>query len=265
MVSKTCCKELLQESISDPVIREDAEDSSSDSGDGHSGSESDPHDSDEENSGEEETHDSKSGWADAIAKILRTNKPRRKRSIVLSRAKKLNEVVKKVKVEEPEFDVDVKDDKPDVKDLSEEQKLVEKLKRTVPKNSWASKGRVKPNILDKDRERVLSKIATKGVVQLFNVVRQQQKTVDVQLKEAGGLFRKEEQAIKSLDKKSFLDMLMGSNAKSEVVDDTPKRKDPVEAGDDEDATWHVLRDDFMMGAKLKDWDKPVSGAAVDNV
>lgn len=117
--------------------------------------------------------------------------------------------------------------------------------------------RVKPNILDKDRERTLSKIATRGVVQLFNSVRMQQRDIDEKLKEAGPLERKRENVMKSIDKRAFLDVLM--NKKSQQVDGEVKdeTKQENKGKTQTDSTWNVLRDDFMMGAKLKDWDKEI--------
>lgn len=117
--------------------------------------------------------------------------------------------------------------------------------------------RVKPNILDKDRERTLSKIATRGVVQLFNSVRMQQKDIDEKLKEAGPLERKRENVMKSIDKRAFLDVLMDKKSQpvdGEVKDET---KQENKGKTQTDSTWNVLRDDFMMGAKLKDWDKEI--------
>ena len=48
-----------------------------------------------------------------------------------------------------------------------------------------SKGRVKPTVLDRNREKTFTKLATKGVVQLFNAVRDQQKNLKTQLDQAG--------------------------------------------------------------------------------
>lgn len=112
--------------------------------------------------------------------------------------------------------------------------------------------RVKPDILQKDRERVLTKIATKGVVQLFNSVRMQQNDLNTKLKEAGPLDVRKEKVIKNLDKKAFLNVLMGES--SHNVDEEVSKKQKV-AKEENNQTWSVLRDDFMMGAKLKDWDK----------
>lgn len=61
----------------------------------------------------------------------------------------------------------------------------------------------------------------RGVVQLFNAVRQQQMQIDKKLTEAGPLERKREQVYKSIDKNAFLDVLMGSS-KSISVDNAVK-------------------------------------------
>lgn len=113
--------------------------------------------------------------------------------------------------------------------------------------------RVKPNILEKDRERTLQKIATKGVVQLFNAVRMQQKDVTKKLEEAGPLEVRKEKVLKSIDKRAFLDVLMGE--KSQKVDEHIETAKKETISKVTDSTWSVLKEDFMMGAKMKDWDK----------
>jgi hypothetical protein len=50
--------------------------------------------------GEVDVNGSNAGWADAMARVLNSKKPRKSRSIVLSRAKKLNEPTKTIKEEE---------------------------------------------------------------------------------------------------------------------------------------------------------------------
>lgn len=62
----------------------------------------------------------------------------------------------------------------------------------------------------------------RGVVQLFNAVREQQKDINKKIKSVKG-FRKEEKILKSVDKVAFLDSLMG-NARSERVEDHVKTK-----------------------------------------
>ncbi|KAL1398888.1 hypothetical protein pipiens_008607 [Culex pipiens pipiens] len=128
--------------------------------------------------------------------------------------------------------------------------------------------RVRPSIGDYERERALKKIATKGTVQLFNAVRQQQKDVNQKLADAGKLEYKREKVLKNLSKKEFLNALMnGPRAKSELVDNLVKKeedmKDEVKSeeesgasdGDEEPkSTWGALRADFLSGKK-SGWDK----------
>lgn len=71
------------------------------------------------------------GWADSITKILGTNKPKNKKTLVLSRAKKLADVVKKEKEEKPAFEIvgeepEEKKPKVDEKVKDSEEPLVKK-------------------------------------------------------------------------------------------------------------------------------------------
>lgn len=194
--------------------------------------------------------DGNPGWADAMAKILKTNKPKNKKTIVLAKAKKLQQVTKKEKLE-VESGTDVKEEKDgtikfEKNTLKDSKKLKKKL--------WENKGCVQPNILDKNREKALAKIATKGVVQLFNAVRQHQKKLDEQFRAVKHSEVKKDKIIKSVDKKAFLDVLMGkgnsANFEADVKDEEDETKEECV-----NQTWKVLQDDFMTGVKLKDWDK----------
>lgn len=190
-----------------------------------------------------------SGWADAMRKILQTKKPKRKKTIVLSKAKKLCDTKEKEDKESSLFDIEKV--KEEVKEIKEEGDVVKK-----PKEKKLGI-RVKPSIMDRERERTLQKIATKGVVQLFNAVKQQQGEINKKLSEAGPLERKREQVLRSIDKTKFLDVLMGGS-KSISVDNDVKNEEQenkkLEKKKDKE-TWSVLREDFVMGTKLKDWDR----------
>ncbi|XP_018563361.1 RRP15-like protein isoform X2 [Anoplophora glabripennis] len=195
-----------------------------------------------------------SGWADSISKILKTNKPKGKKTIVLSKAKKLTDL-RKEKSKPAGFEVqtvsgEVKEEKVDITENVLTEEPPQKKRRTL------SDLRVKPNILEKDRERTLQKIATKGVVQLFNAVKSQQKQISEKLKEAGPLEVRKEKVLKNIDKRAFLDVLMGE--KSQKIDDVSiKKVEPsyTESQKKNESVWSVLKDDFMMSAKMKDWDK----------
>ncbi|XP_043471516.1 RRP15-like protein isoform X2 [Leptopilina heterotoma] len=196
-----------------------------------------------------------SGWADAMRKVLSNKKPKRKKSIVLSKAKKHCNNDLEEKKQSLSFEIEDTNDNFKNKTVKEsvDEKVSEEKKRN--KKIFKSGIRIKPSHLDRERERILQKIATKGVLQLFNAVRHQQIDIDKKLVEAGPLERKREKVLKDIDKKAFLDVLMGGT-KSITVDNcanesvmqngTPMEKKNV---------WKVLRDDFVMGASLKDWDK----------
>lgn len=57
---------------------------------------------------DDNSQEGNAGWADSIAKILKTNKPKRKRTLVLSKAKKLTDV-KKSDAEYVGFEIEGKD------------------------------------------------------------------------------------------------------------------------------------------------------------
>ncbi|XP_063981904.1 RRP15-like protein [Diachasmimorpha longicaudata] len=194
------------------------------------------------------------GWANAMQKILKTNKPKKKKTLVLSRAKKISEV--KPKDEKVDFQIESKEG--DIKVEFVEKKATDEVPRDKQKKPRTEKMkhsiRVRPSPLDRPREKLLQRIATKGVVQLFNTVREQQQEIEKKLIEAGPLEGKREKALKSIDKRAFLDVLMGGT-KSITVDDQVGPKSEENGSQKENKVWSVLRDDFTMGANLKDWDK----------
>lgn len=194
-----------------------------------------------------------SGWADAMRKILETKKPKRKKTIVLSKAKRLCDIKEKEDKETSLFDIEKVKEEVKSQEIKEEEDVVKKPQLKEKKLGI----RVKPSIMDRERERTLQKIATKGVVQLFNAVKQQQGEINKKLSEAGPLERKREQVLRSIDKTKFLDVLMGGS-KSISVDNDVKNEEQenkkLEKKKDNE-TWSVLREDFVMGTKLKDWDR----------
>jgi len=180
------------------------------------------------------------GWADAMARVLKSKKPKKSRSIILSKAKKLNENAKSVNEKETSFETG---------DVSQEVSSLN-VQHPRRKREMLSKCRVKPSIEDRDRERRLNRIATRGMVQLFNAVRQHQQNLDSQVKE-----KKKDKLVKPLDKRAFLDILMG-HSQSESVGSSFKLEADIKKEEEEQRTWPVLHDDFMIGtARLKDWDK----------
>lgn len=197
------------------------------------------------------------GWADAMQKILHTKKPKRRKTIVLSKAKRLYDVKDEKDKEKLSFEIEKGKREIKTEELEEGDTNVKKTRikdRRKEKNLGI---RVKPSITDRERERTLQKIATKGVVQLFNAVKQQQGEINKKLSEAGPLERKRDQVLKNIDKTVFLDVLMGGS-KSIPVDNDVKnetQENGKHKKKKEKEIWNVLREDFVMGTKLKDWDR----------
>lgn len=178
------------------------------------------------------------GWADSIAHVLSTNKPKTKKTLVLSKAKKITKVKTEKRPYDFEIDGEIKEEKPDPEAVNEN---IESKKR---KNQALSL-RVKPTIADRERERALKKIATKGVVQLFNAVRTQQKDIEDKLKEEK-LDHRKDAVLNNINRRKFLDVLMsGERAKSELVDNAVKKEEIKSEDEDMDQThesqWSALR------------------------
>ncbi|XP_071832472.1 RRP15-like protein [Apostichopus japonicus] len=164
------------------------------------------------------------GWADVMSKIL--GRPAATTTTVVLSKSKAYSKAKHVEKEE----------------LTERQKL------EVIKKQKENLGREKPQPLKKDVERRLQRIAVRGVVQFFNAVGKQQKLREDKLKEAT-TENKRIKAESSLSKGDFLDMLKTSNNKSS------KTGQKVMEEEENKPAWSVLKEDFMMGARMKDWDK----------
>lgn len=172
---------------------------------------------------EEDTEDAgNAGWAKSLSKILKQEKPKNKKSVVLSKAKKLSDILEaREKAKSIGFAIEgeIKEEKPDVDELNHE---VEAKKKRKPITSL----RIRPTMMDRERERAFKKIATKGVVQLFNAVRTQQKDLKQKLDAAGRLDHKRDAVLNNINKRQFLDVLMGgARAKSENVDNPIKDED----------------------------------------
>lgn len=118
------------------------------------------------------------GFAIVVNDILTDSKHTK----LLSKAKKDG---KPVKVDaKPEDDFEVVDDqgniaKPEQASISNQSVSKRKLKKkkgtSIKRHELDMVGRVKPKLEERTRERQLITTATKGVVQLFNIVRDQKK------------------------------------------------------------------------------------------
>lgn len=152
----------------------------------------------------------------------------------------------------------------------EERESSTSTKKQNAKREWDNLNRAKPDpVLDRDLERSLVRIATKGVVQLFNAIKEHQSQVGEAVGQKGTTTVRMEKNVKSINRKEkFLDLVSkkgsdrkethdqsgkGSKQKSEMDVKPPVIKEE----EDEEVTkkkWDVLRDDFLLNS-AKDWDK----------
>ncbi|XP_027497152.1 RRP15-like protein [Corapipo altera] len=178
-----------------------------------------------------------SGWADAMAKVLNKKIPQNK-STILSKNKSLEKEREK-----------------------EKQERLEKRMKLDKKREWEMMCRVKPDVVkDREKERNLQRIATRGVVQLFNAVRAHQKNIDEKMKKAGSSDRRRAKLLSTVSKKDFISVLRNmEGAKGGKNDGKATKCKEGEVKSEEGPEWNILRDDFMMGASMKDWDKESDG------
>lgn len=196
---------------------------------------------DQSNSDTEDAALGNEAWADVLGKLIHTRSPKTKTPI-LFKAKKDGQVRTKVTPALEIVDVEgqVKEQDVEKRKQSEEPEYLSKKalrERKEKRRQWEEMGRVKPDC--GENEKHLARLATKGVVQLFNAVKQHQKEVDERLRAAGESETKRDKVMKTFSKGAFLDML----------------KEKQEKPQEKPETWSILRDDFMLGADMKDWDK----------
>merc|ERR1719209_2803973 len=141
-----------------------------------------------------------------------------------------------------------------------------KLKKKKPDDALKAInfGRTKPHLFERQFERSLTRIATRGVIQLFNAVSKHQKETKDKIKKEGKSEFKKDAILKSVSKGDFIDLLKDTNtvAKPTAGKEEKKKQQQQQQQQQQplpvtESTWKILRDDFMMtkGKSMKDWDK----------
>ena len=110
-------------------------------------------------------------------------------------------------------------------------------------------------------ERRLVRVATRGVVQLFNAVQQQRRTVRLQAaseeKDRADIAGKSKQT--EMSKEGFMQLIRTAPPVERAEEETSRRDGGKvkRVGEERSGGWSVLKDDYMLGGKLTDWDKQV--------
>ncbi|KAF9184753.1 hypothetical protein BGZ51_003156 [Haplosporangium sp. Z 767] len=91
----------------------------------------------------------------------------------------------------------------------EEEKMEAKAKKAITneKRRLANKDRVKPDYTGMEYEKKLRKVATRGVVQLFNAIKAQQKATEDLTEKVRPITTNSKDKVANLTKASFLDLL----------------------------------------------------------
>jgi hypothetical protein len=112
-------------------------------------------------------------------------------------------------------------------------------------------------------ERAHRRIATRGVVALFNAIAQHQGAKKKEDADEGGKDKHDTNESMPKTKYAFLEKIKGTASSGDKNDEITSRQDDKirtnKAGKKSDGakevSWGALKDDFMMAPKLKDWDK----------
>eukprot|EP00126_Sphaerothecum_destruens_P003963 Sdes_comp17804_c0_seq1m7068 len=124
--------------------------------------------------------------------------------------------------------------------LEKEERNSKRLKIAANKTLLEKEHIQKPDPLKKDYEKKLLKIATKGVVQLFNAVSQIQKEAVKRVESAGETVVKKEKALQSLSHTSFIELLRKNN---EAFSKMAQNNQPPKTSTDSSKPWKILTDD----------------------
>jgi len=118
------------------------------------------------------------------------------------------------------------------------------------------------------KEVSLKRVATRGVVKLLNAVSQHQKNVSEKMKEERTQGAKDKVVEKVNKPSNFMELLKKNpveKKKKKKMDPKAEVKEEEEEEEEEGGQkWSVLRDDFMLGSTMKDWDKLESGDDENN-
>lgn len=165
------------------------------------------------------------GFAFVINSLLKSNKNAK----LLSKAKKEADVKieddddKNKKVEHNPELVDEEGNIVQESDVEENEESGKKLKLKKVKlskfnrNQIESIGRTKPSLEDRTRERKLASIATKGVVQLFNVVQEQKKQIKNKIEEDGSSMKKRAKILSKFNEEDLFKKVNEKNEESKVI------------------------------------------------
>lgn len=218
---------------------------------------------DEESEDDIPSEQAQSGLAGAMAKILGIAAPAKSKSkqVILSKTiTPLQRQQKKEKEQEEALRLKRKQRR-DVHLTSMHIPLSAATSRPIAGKDDMSDLIAKAMSKEVELESTHRRVATRGVVALFNTISKHQQQKLQEQNESGILSKSNSEDIKAMTKHGFLDMLKktgSSQSNLKESTDTIKKSKADVGGAKTSKGWNALKDDFMMNSKLKDWDKVMS-------
>ncbi|KAG0245900.1 Rrp15p-domain-containing protein [Mortierella sp. GBAus27b] len=189
------------------------DDDSDNENNGEDERESDNDDGDDEGDDNDEDEDDLEGISAAASGLKKVSKKNTEEKMAEAMSRILGSSLRKA-----DADMPILAKSRGVERKLEEEKLEAKARKAISneKKRLANKDRVKPDYTGMEYEKKLRKVATRGVVQLFNAIKAQQKTTDELTEKIRPITTNDKDKVASLTKKSFLDLLK-SGAKVSTV------------------------------------------------
>lgn len=185
-----------------------------------------------------------SGMANAMSRILGTTSKAGSASVILS---KTTTPLQRMALKEKQYEKELRDKQRAKRERNLAALHVPLSVATTSTNAAGASESVGKEL---EQERTHRRVATRGVVALFNAIAQHQKKNEI--KESIPSTKSKEE-VKKMSKHGFLDMIKTAAAAKTKEEEPKQIKDSVEP-----SKWNALQDDYMLNSKLKDWDKESS-------
>lgn len=185
-----------------------------------------------------------SGMANAMSRILGTTSNAGSASVILS---KTTTPLQRMALKEKQHEKELRDKRRADRERNLAALHVPLSVATTSTNAAGTSESVGKEL---EQERTHRRVATRGVVALFNAIAQHQKKNEG--KESIPSTKSKED-VKKMSKHGFLDMIKTAAAAKTKKEEPKQTKDSAQP-----SKWNALQDDYMLNSKLKDWDKESS-------
>lgn len=140
------------------------------------------------------------------------------------------------------------------KEREQKRQAKDNHKRKLQQELFLNRSHTIPEVATTELETKLRKVGTRGVVQLMNAIKLHQKIVPLADEE-------DRERTDAATKRKFMQTLREKGAKNSKHDDLSSddelapKKTLARKATASGKSWEVLRDDYMLGASMKDWNK----------